>query len=140
MIEKTWSRETELTVEEEAGWKVRFDESDAREREPHRASAQGRRQPGRAQVCPDTGDWAPGGIGIQCTTSLNVHSRHLFTLGIGERIERVRGEVRWCRMMGNKVLPNGEVEPVYLAGIVFLSQAGSQRTHSLLALLSLLLA
>jgi hypothetical protein len=94
------------------------------------------RNPVRAEVH----DLSPGGIGIQCTTSLNVHSRHLFTLGIGERIERVRGEVRWCRMMGNKVLPNGEVEPVYLAGIVFLSQAGSQRTHSLLALLSLLLA
>lgn len=84
-------------------------------------------------------DLSPGGIGVQCRTSLDVRSQHLFTLGIGERTERVKGEVRWCRMTGNKVLPNGDLEPVYLAGIVFLSLGGSQKTHSLLALLSLIL-
>ena len=64
-------------------------------------------------------DLSVGGLGLETTTGVRIGSRHSFTVAVGERPFRVEGEVRWCRLTQTIGRGEGEVAPIYRAGIRF---------------------
>jgi len=65
-------------------------------------------------------DISAGGLGIKCPHPLNLSDQYPFTLSIGTSKTRVRGEVRWCKLVGTNLLESGEPAPIYRVGIAFL--------------------
>ncbi len=62
-------------------------------------------------------DFARGGMAIESTQSLRPGRRYTFTLTIGEHIETLEARILWCRLASTRRRADGEVVPVYRAGI-----------------------
>lgn len=62
-------------------------------------------------------DLSRDGLAIESTTALRPGQRYTFTLTIGEHLETLRARVLWCRLQTTERLPNGDVRPLYRAGI-----------------------
>jgi len=73
------------------------------------------RNPVAAQVI----DISAGGFGIEGPCPLNLSDQYPFTLSIGTSRVRVRGEIRWCKLVGTS-LEKGEFAPIYRVGVSFL--------------------
>lgn len=65
-------------------------------------------------------DITVSGLGIETHSPVPVLMHSAFMISDGRRRSTIRGEVRWCRLTGTVPLPNGEVAPVYRAGIEIL--------------------
>ena len=65
-------------------------------------------------------DISAGGFGIKGPCPLNLSDQYPFTLSIGTSRVRVRGEVRWCKLVGTSLLEKGEFAPIYRVGVSFL--------------------
>ncbi len=89
---------------------------DERHHQRDPASGFSLRNPVAAQVI----DISAGGFGIEGPCPLNLSDQYPFTLSIGTSKVRVRGEVRWCKLMGTSLLEKGESAPIYRVGISFL--------------------
>lgn len=74
------------------------------------------RNPAAGQVV----DISSRGLGIECPRPLNLRDQYPFTLSIGTSTARVRGEVRWCKLVGTTKLESGEPTPIYRVGVVLL--------------------
>jgi hypothetical protein len=59
------------------------------------------------------------GMGLESREAIKLVGESLFTIASGSTRAQVLGEVRWCKMAGTKVTANGEVAPLYRAGIAF---------------------
>ena len=66
-------------------------------------------------------DISAGGLGIESPRPLNVRNQYPFTLSIGKSKARVRGEVRWCKLVGTYLLESGEPAPTYRVGVAFVA-------------------
>ena len=64
-------------------------------------------------------DLGPAGAHIETTSALRVGAPYAFTLEISGSSRRVRGRVRWCRLVGTRAVASGEQAPVYRAGITW---------------------
>lgn len=64
-------------------------------------------------------DISAGGLGIVCPRPLNLRTQYPFTLAIGPSRARVRGEVRWCRLVGTGLPDGSEPAPIYRLGVAF---------------------
>ena len=62
-------------------------------------------------------DFARGGMAIESTRSLRPGRRYTFTLTIGDHVETLEARVLWCRLTSTRKRADGEVVPVYRAGI-----------------------
>lgn len=62
-------------------------------------------------------DLARGGFAIESSHAMRPGQRYTFTLAIGEHVETLDARVLWCRLRTTERQPNGEVVPVYRAGI-----------------------
>jgi hypothetical protein len=65
-------------------------------------------------------DISAGGFGVEGLCPLNLSDQYSFTLSIGTSRVRVRGEVRWCKLVGTSLLEKGESAPIYRVGVSFL--------------------
>jgi hypothetical protein len=84
-----------------------------------------RRDPGngltlRNPVAGQVVDISAGGLGIESPRPLNLHVEYPFTLYMGDSKTRVRGEVRWCKLVGTSPPESGEPAPIYRTGIAIL--------------------
>lgn len=57
------------------------------------------------------------GMSIESDASLRPGRTYTLTLSIGEHIETLDARVLWCRLLRTERQPNGDVTPVYRAGI-----------------------
>jgi len=57
------------------------------------------------------------GLAIETDRALRVGGRYRFTLASSGSEARIDGRVLWCRLSGTRRLDNGDVRPVYRAGI-----------------------
>ena len=64
-------------------------------------------------------DLSPAGAHIETASALRVGAPYAFTLEISGSSRRLRGRVRWCRLVGTQAVGSGEQAPVYRAGIVW---------------------
>ncbi len=64
-------------------------------------------------------DLGPAGAGIESLSSLRVGSPYAFTLELPGASRRLRGRVRWCRLVATRAARPGERAPVYRAGIAW---------------------
>ena len=67
-------------------------------------------------------DLGPAGAHIETTAALRVGACHTFTLQLSGTSRRLRGRVRWCRLVATRGAATGERTPVYRAGIVWSEQ------------------
>jgi len=75
-------------------------------------------------------DMSASGMGLESREAIKVSVENLFTLASGSTRAQILGEVRWCKLAGTKPLPNGEVAPLYRAGIVFRDDVSSFLTRN----------
>ncbi len=66
-------------------------------------------------------DLGPGGARIETVSALRVGAPYAFTLELPGSSRRLRGRVRWCRLVATRPAAAGERTPVYRAGIVWSS-------------------
>lgn len=64
-------------------------------------------------------DMSPGGAHIETSSALRVGAPYAFTLEISGASRRMRGRVRWCRLVATRAVDDGERTPVYRAGVVW---------------------
>ena len=64
-------------------------------------------------------DLGPAGAHIETTRSLRVGAPYAFTIELAGASRRLRGRVRWCRLVATRPAAEGERSPVYRAGIVW---------------------
>ena len=64
-------------------------------------------------------DLGPAGAHIETTTALRVGAPYAFTLELSGTSRRLRGRVRWCRLVATRAAAAGDRAPVYRAGIVW---------------------
>ncbi len=74
------------------------------------------------------------GIAVRTATQLSVGREYLFQLGQGADLIHLSGPVKWCRLSGTQKLDEGDVVPVYEAGIV-LDEVFSEKAAELLQFL-----
>ena len=67
-------------------------------------------------------DLGPGGAHIETTSALRVGAAYTFTLELPSTSRRLRGRVRWCRLIATRAATPGERRPIYRAGIVWSPQ------------------
>ncbi len=72
-------------------------------------------------------DLARGGMAIETNSALRPGHRYTFTLSIGEYVETVEARVLWCRLRATERRPNGDVLPVYRAGIERVRRSAQSR-------------
>jgi hypothetical protein len=65
-------------------------------------------------------DITVSGLGVETHAPVPVLMQSAFMISDGRRRSTIRGEVRWCRLTGTVPLPNGEIAPVFRAGIEIL--------------------
>jgi hypothetical protein len=58
-----------------------------------------------------------GGMSIESHAALKPGGRYSLTLSIGDHAETLEARVLWCRLLATRRSPNGDVVPVYRAGI-----------------------
>ena len=71
-------------------------------------------------------NFSSSGLSIRSTGRLMVGSTYRFRLCAGSRTVDLPGRVRWCRLLGTEVVDDGEVTPVYQAGVA-LTESLSQK-------------
>ena len=64
-------------------------------------------------------DLGPAGAHIETEQALRVGAPYAFTLEVAGARRRLRGRVRWCRLVGTRSQGDGDRTPVYRAGIVW---------------------
>jgi hypothetical protein len=64
-------------------------------------------------------DLGPGGARIETARALRVGAPYTFTLELPGASRRLRGRVRWCRLVGTTQVAADERVPIYRAGIVW---------------------
>lgn len=64
-------------------------------------------------------DLGPAGAHVETTTALRVGAPYAFTLEISGTSRRMRGRVRWCRLVATRAAADGGRAPVYRAGITW---------------------
>ena len=64
-------------------------------------------------------DLGPSGAHIETSGALRVGAPYTFTLELGGTSRRLRGQVRWCRLVTTREAAPGERAAVYRAGIVW---------------------
>lgn len=64
-------------------------------------------------------DLGPGGAHIETTSPLRVGAAYAFTLEVSGAGRRLRGRVRWCRLVATRAAVDGDRTPVYRAGVVW---------------------
>jgi hypothetical protein len=57
------------------------------------------------------------GLAVETSSGLRVGARYTFRLGRAWMSFRVTGIVRWSRLRGTRRGPDGEVAPIFVAGI-----------------------
>ena len=57
------------------------------------------------------------GMAIESHSALRPGRGYTLTLRIGTHVETLEARVLWCRLLSTERLPNGDVVPVYRAGI-----------------------
>ncbi len=62
-------------------------------------------------------DLSRDGMAIESHQAVRPGRRYTFTLTIGDHVETLAARVLWCRLQTTRRLPNGDVLPVYRAGI-----------------------
>ena len=65
-------------------------------------------------------DLGPAGAGIEIASGLRVGEPYAFTLQLKDASHRIRGRVRWCRLVAFR--STGERRPIYRAGIAWSPQ------------------
>ena len=71
-------------------------------------------------------NFSPGGMAIETTSSLRVGARYTFHLGRPWMSFRVTGSVRWSRLARTRSRRDGEVTPIFVAGIALESDQPPQ--------------
>ena len=74
------------------------------------------------------------GIAVRTATQLSVGRKYLFQLGQEANRIHLSGTVKWCRLSGTQKLDEGDVAPVYEAGIA-LGEVFSEKAAELLQFL-----
>jgi hypothetical protein len=74
----------------------------------------------RNPVAGQVTDISADGFGIQVPRPLNLGNQYPFTFSIGTSRVRVRGKVRWCRLVGTRLMEKREFAPIYRVGVSFL--------------------
>ena len=74
----------------------------------------------RNPVIGDVVDISAGGMGFQGQHPLNLGDQYPFSFLVGTSTVRLRGEVRWCKLVGTSLLEKGETAPIYRVGVSFL--------------------
>ena len=64
-------------------------------------------------------DMSPGGARIETTSALRVGAPYAFTLELSGTSRRMRGRVRWCRLVATRAANDGDRAPVYRAGVTW---------------------
>ena len=64
-------------------------------------------------------DLGPAGAHIETTSALRVGAPYAFTLELAGVSRRLRGRVRWCRLVATRPAEAGDRLPVYRAGVVW---------------------
>jgi hypothetical protein len=64
-------------------------------------------------------DLGPAGAHIATTSALRVGAPYAFTLEVLGARRRLRGRVRWCRLVATRAAASGDRAPVYRAGIAW---------------------
>jgi len=65
-------------------------------------------------------DISMGGISLKADRRLNIGGKYVIKLGDRKRLIALKGEVAWSALSENKVTPDGEIIPVYTAGMRFI--------------------
>ncbi len=60
---------------------------------------------------------SPSGLAIESHEALRIGDRYSFTISSDEEQTRLKGRVLWCRLASTRLESNGDVTPVYRAGI-----------------------
>ncbi len=66
-------------------------------------------------------DLGPAGAHIETDRALRVGAPYAFTLELDGASRRLRGRVRWCRLVATRSTDGDDRAPVYRAGIVWSS-------------------
>jgi hypothetical protein len=64
-------------------------------------------------------DVGPGGAHIETATALRVGARYALTLQLPRTTRRLRGQIRWCRLVAIQAGASGERRAIYRAGVVW---------------------
>ncbi len=64
-------------------------------------------------------DLGPAGAHIETTSALRVGEPYAFTLEVSGTSRRLRGRVRWCRLVATRAAAAGDRAPIYRAGVVW---------------------
>ena len=64
-------------------------------------------------------DLGPAGAHIETAAALRVGAPYAFTLELSGTSRRLRGRVRWCRLVATRATASGDRAAVYRAGIVW---------------------
>jgi hypothetical protein len=62
-------------------------------------------------------NFSPGGIALETGRALRVTARYRFHLGSSGEGKPITGTVRWCRLCATRKLENGDIAPVFRAGL-----------------------
>jgi hypothetical protein len=63
-------------------------------------------------------DLSRAGMAIETQETLRPGQSYELTLTIGEHVETLEARVLWCRLCGTRPIEDGDIAPVYRAGIV----------------------
>ena len=69
-------------------------------------------------------DMGPAGAHIETSAPLRVGASYAFTLELSGVSRRLRGRVRWCRLVATRATGSGDRAPIYRAGIVWSEPLG----------------
>ena len=65
-------------------------------------------------------DISMGGISLKADRRLNIGGKYVIKLADKEKLIALRGEVAWSALSGNRVTPDGDIIPLYTAGLRFI--------------------
>ena len=76
-------------------------------------------------------DISMGGISLKADRRLNIGGKYVIKLGDKKKLIVLKGEVAWSALSGNKMTPDGEIMPLYTAGMKFIDLS-KEKTAELL--------
>ena len=65
-------------------------------------------------------DISMGGISLKADRRLNIGGKYVIKLDDKKKVIALKGEVAWSALSGNKMTPDGEIIPLYTAGMKFI--------------------
>jgi len=65
-------------------------------------------------------DISMGGISLKADRRLNIGGKYVIKLADKKKLIALKGEVAWSALSGNKMTPDGEIVPLYTAGMKFI--------------------